>query len=423
MSAPQKYNGVFDRKELDQKPIYPMQGFNKTQYYSNNQILQNNRINTPNSTHTITNIKQQKNIIISDLQYPSIPSCLPPIRSDIKIINYHNVDSSPRNENLHSSSPIFLQNNLMEDAQSNNSPLFYARQNLAYAINSPYNFDGNFFSHFSPIPFLQSPMFANTPENTHTFLHSPLPFLQSPNQSMLPHFPISSPDVTTNEKTIETEKKSDKIESILSDSEAVKRHSQSLLRITNYIVYSSTYTIKSVPSKFTVSVTWAKCLSCGKQRKVPSEINPDVSRRFKCYMNVWDVPHNLCEKEEEKYNKNGLDLEGRYEEYSFESNDFKNRLFQFHNDFNGIIMKPCKVRSHFLDLYRFFRVVTAFGGFEYSLESKSWHKIYKGLEDYLRTDTSRSSRLKKIYKVYLLDYEKFLFKSSDDIESTKKLKI
>lgn len=71
--------------------------------------------------------------------------------------------------------------------------------------------------------------------------------------------------------------------------------------------------------------------------------------------------------------------------------------------------KPPKMSRKPLDLLQLYKVAQEMGGFDALSASEnrstSWSQVYKRLDNFSKTETSASYRLKRIYETMLLKYE------------------
>lgn len=165
-------------------------------------------------------------------------------------------------------------------------------------------------------------------------------------------------------------------------------------------------------------VQWISCSICQKMRKVPGHMEISRLKKFICSMNIWDPPYADCSVPEEEDKENAsIDLQGNYNEYEQEKEQFMEKLKQYHRDSgSGVVLRTPTLGRKEVDLYRLFREVSSYGG-ACSVVSKegTWARIYRGMDNFSPTETSASFRLKKMYNKYLLQFERHVFNFDESL--------
>lgn len=158
---------------------------------------------------------------------------------------------------------------------------------------------------------------------------------------------------------------------------------------------------------------WLRCKFCNKQRKIPRNVSKFIANTFECGMNIWESQFRYCDAEEEHFtNACIVNIKSDYSNYLNERDSFIEYIKKICQESkSGLVFRIPTLGKKDLDLYKLFRIVTAYGGAHtVILNEGTWAKIYSGLENYSSTETSSSFRLKKIYTKYLLAVESIFFK-------------
>ena len=157
------------------------------------------------------------------------------------------------------------------------------------------------------------------------------------------------------------------------------------------------------------SINWVQCNLCLKWRrlKLDSSAMEKLPSKWFCHMNEEDPQHNTCDAPEEGSLPSSCSEATTTLSKDHDTMAFLEKLRNFYKSTGKVVrFRSLTLGGRELNLYRLYVEVQARGGNAQVMSEKgTWAKIFRSLENYSKTETSASFRLKNIYKKYLLDYE------------------
>jgi len=151
---------------------------------------------------------------------------------------------------------------------------------------------------------------------------------------------------------------------------------------------------------------WVQCNMCLKYRRLPSSVSvSELPKMWFCRYNKYDPHLADCRASEEQFTY--------YDDHVKELSDdhdtlaFLDKLRHYYDVTGKVVrLRSLTLGGRELSLYRLYNEVQARGGCAQVMSEKgTWAKIFRALENYSKTETSASFRLKNIYRKYLLEYE------------------
>jgi len=168
------------------------------------------------------------------------------------------------------------------------------------------------------------------------------------------------------------------------------------------------------------TTSWVQCNLCLKWRRLLGS-PVDLPKVWSCCMNKEaDPSHACCDAPEEVDDEMDCAADHGSKDVKQYTKDHDTLVFlEKLRNFYQATGKSIKFRSltlggRELNLYRLYNLVLSRGGHKQVMAEKgSWAKIFRALENYSKTETSASFRLKNIYKKYLLDFEIYERRSAE----------
>ena len=151
---------------------------------------------------------------------------------------------------------------------------------------------------------------------------------------------------------------------------------------------------------------WVQCSMCLKYRRLPRSIRiSDLPKVWFCRYNKYDPRRSECLAPEEQFTYNDDDIRRISDDH--DSLAFLDKLRHYYDVTGKVVrLRSLTLGGRELSLYRLYNEVQARGGCAQVMSEKgTWAKIFRALENYSKTETSASFRLKNIYRKYLLEYE------------------
>ena len=151
---------------------------------------------------------------------------------------------------------------------------------------------------------------------------------------------------------------------------------------------------------------WVQCSMCLKYRRLPRSIRiSDLPKLWFCRYNKYDPGRAECRAPEEQFTYSDDDIKRISDDH--DSLSFLDKLRHYYDVTGKVVrLRSLTLGGRELSLYRLYNEVQARGGCAQVMSEKgTWAKIFRALENYSKTETSASFRLKNIYRKYLLEYE------------------
>ena len=151
---------------------------------------------------------------------------------------------------------------------------------------------------------------------------------------------------------------------------------------------------------------WVQCNMCLKYRRLPASVRiSDLPKMWFCRYNKYDRKHADCRASEEPFTYYDHDVKELSDDH--DTLAFLDKLRHYYDVTGKVVrLRSLTLGGRELSLYRLYNEVQARGGCAQVMSEKgTWAKIFRALENYSKTETSASFRLKNIYRKYLLEYE------------------
>eukprot|EP00944_MAST-04C_sp_MAST-4C-sp1_P005544 g5544.t1 len=151
---------------------------------------------------------------------------------------------------------------------------------------------------------------------------------------------------------------------------------------------------------------WVQCSMCLKYRRLPRSIRiSDLPKVWFCRYNKYDPSRAECRAPEEQFTYSDDDIKRISDDH--DNLSFLDKLRHYYDVTGKVVrLRSLTLGGRELSLYRLYNEVQARGGCAQVMSEKgTWAKIFRALENYSKTETSASFRLKNIYRKYLLEYE------------------